>query len=204
MAAVRVPPSACSTSQSTAMVFSPERAQVDAGPQRAADQPGDLVGAAADPALDRLPVVAFVGGRRQHRVLGGQPAEAGTLAPARHPGGHRRRAQHLGAAELDQHGPCRVLLETAGESHRPKFVVGPAVSSVHAQKASATGLGHAARARPSTGQTGTLMPGTELISGPRNRCPSRANGSGSPVARNSCGADGVVPAASRSSSVSRR
>ena len=116
------------------------------------------MGAAADPALHRLPVAALVGGRRQHRVLGGQPAEAGTLAPARHPGGHRRRAQHLGAAELDQHRPGRVLLEPAGEAHRPKFVVGPAVSSVHAQKASATAR------QPPTGprrlaQTGHAQPG---------------------------------------------
>ena len=113
-----------------------QRTQVDAGTQRAADQPGDLVRPAADPALDRFPVAAFVGRRRQHRVLGGQPAEAGTLAPARHPGGDRGRAQHLGPAELDQHRTRRVLLETAGESHRPKFVIGPAVSSVHVQKAS--------------------------------------------------------------------
>ncbi len=53
-----------------------ERLQVDAGPQRPADQPGDLVGAAADAALDRLAVAAGVGGPRQHRVLGGDPAQA--------------------------------------------------------------------------------------------------------------------------------
>ncbi len=64
IAAVRVPPSACSTSQSIAIVFSPSALQVDRGPQRAADQPADLVRPAADPAADRLPVGAGVGGPR--------------------------------------------------------------------------------------------------------------------------------------------
>ena len=86
IAAVRVPPSACSTSQSSTMVFSPERLVVDDGAQRAADQPRDLVGAAADPALDRLAVGAGVGRARQHRVLRRHPAEAAVLAPARHAG----------------------------------------------------------------------------------------------------------------------
>ena len=40
-----------------------QRLGVDAGAQRAADQPGDLVRAAADPALDRLAVAAGVGRR---------------------------------------------------------------------------------------------------------------------------------------------
>ena len=41
-----------------------ERLVVDDRAQAAADQPADLVGPAADPALDRLPVVAGVGGPR--------------------------------------------------------------------------------------------------------------------------------------------
>src|SRR5690606_5397310 len=45
----------------------PERADVDDGAQRTADEPGDLVGTATDPALDRLAVAACVGGAGQHR-----------------------------------------------------------------------------------------------------------------------------------------
>ena len=111
-----------------------ERGQVDAGPQRPADQPGDLVGTPADPTTDRLPVAAFVGRGRQHGVLGGEPAEPRPLAPAGHPAGDRGRAQHLGAAELDQDGSGRVRLIAAGECDRAQLVVGPSVCSRHAAR----------------------------------------------------------------------
>ena len=81
--------------------------------------------------LHRLAVAARVRGRRQHRVLGGDPAEPGALAPARHALGDAGRAQHLRVAELDEHRARRVLLEAAGEAHRPQLVVGPAVRSGH-------------------------------------------------------------------------
>ena len=108
-----------------------QRREVDAGAQRAADQPADLVGATADAALDRLAVAAGVRGRGQHRVLGGHPAQAGSLAPPRHALRDAGRAQHLRLAELDEHRPGRVLLETAGEAHGAQLVVGPSVSSFH-------------------------------------------------------------------------
>ena len=108
-----------------------ERGEVDARAQRPADQPADLVRTAADAALHRLAVAAGVRGRRQHRVLGGDPAEPGPLAPARHALGHARRAQHLRLAELDEHRARRVLLETPGDGHRAELVVGPAVCACH-------------------------------------------------------------------------
>ena len=108
-----------------------QRREVDAGAQRPADQPADLVGAAADAALDRLAVAAGVRGRGQHRVLGGHPAQAGSLAPPRHALRDAGRAQHLRVAELDEHRPGRVLLETAGEAHGAQLVVGSSVSSFH-------------------------------------------------------------------------
>ena len=81
IAAVRVPPSAWMTSQSTVIWRGPERAHVDGGAQRAADQPLDLLPAAAGGAPRTR-----VRRARQHRVLGGHPALAlalrGTAAPS--------------------------------------------------------------------------------------------------------------------------
>ncbi len=74
-----------------------ERLVVDDRAQRAADQPADLVGATADPALDRLAVGAGVGRGREHGVLRRDPAQPGALAPARDAPGGGRRAEHLGA-----------------------------------------------------------------------------------------------------------
>jgi hypothetical protein len=86
----------------------PQRRQVDAGPQRPADQPADLVGAPTDAAFDRLAVRPSVGGGRQHRVLGGQPAQPGAFAPARYALGDARGAHHPGTTELDEHRSSRV------------------------------------------------------------------------------------------------
>ena len=75
--AVRVPPSACSTSQSIRTDALAERRDVDDRAQAAADQSLDLVRAPAGPpplALDALAASA-----RQHPVLGGDPA----ASPAR-------------------------------------------------------------------------------------------------------------------------
>src|SRR5205823_529510 len=52
----------------------PEDVEICDRPQRASDQALDLVRPAADPPLDRLPWRAGVGGPRQHRVLGRDPA----------------------------------------------------------------------------------------------------------------------------------
>ena len=106
MLAVRVPPSACSTSQSTTTCRSPSSAHVARGAQRAADQPLDLDGAAALLALGRLTVDALGRRARQHRVLGGHPALALALHPARHVLVDARRAQHAGPPERDEHR-CR-------------------------------------------------------------------------------------------------
>ena len=106
-----------------------ERLVVDAGPERAADQPGYLLGPAAQAALDRLAVTAGVGRPRQHRVLGGNPAEPAAAPPARHILGDARRAQHPGPAELDQHRSLRVVKPAPGHLHRPQFGDGSSVGS---------------------------------------------------------------------------
>ena len=94
-----------------------ERLEVDAGAQRPPDQPGDLVGAPADLPADALAVVAGGRGAGQHGVLGGEPAEAGALAPARHALGDAGGAQHPGLAELDEHRALRVQGPVPGQGH---------------------------------------------------------------------------------------
>ena len=106
-----------------------ERLVVDAGPQRAADQPGYLLGPAAEAALDRLPVVAAVGRPRQHRVLGGHPAEPAAAPPARHVLGDARGAQHPGPAELHEHRSLGVIEPAPGQLHRAQFSDGSSVGS---------------------------------------------------------------------------
>ena len=83
IAAVRVPPSACSTSQSMTIVFSPS-ASVDHGAKCAADQARDLMGSAADLARTDSRSFRVLRGARQHRVLGRDPAQPAPPAPPRH------------------------------------------------------------------------------------------------------------------------
>ena len=105
IAAVRVPPSACSTSQSRVMVRSPSALAVDAGAQRAADQALDLQRAPALLAARGLAVVAGVGGARQHAVLGGDPAFALAAQEAGHLVVDAGGAQHAGVAEATSTEP---------------------------------------------------------------------------------------------------
>ena len=83
-----------------------EPGQVDHAAQRAPDEPLDLVGPAADPALDRLALGPLGGRPRQHRVLGGDPAGALAAQVRRDAVVDRRRAQDLGVADPD---PARAL-----------------------------------------------------------------------------------------------
>jgi hypothetical protein len=98
-----------------------QRLVVHAGPQRPPDQPGYLLSAAAQAALDRLAVTAGVGRPGQHGVLGGHPAEPAASPPARHVLGDARRAQHAGTAEFHQHRSLGVVEPAPGELHRPQF-----------------------------------------------------------------------------------
>ncbi len=99
IAAVRVPPSACSTSQSSEIVRSPSGREVEHAAQRAADQALDLLRAPALLAARRLAVAARVRGARQHAVLGRQPALAAAALVRRHLLLDRGGAQHLRVAE---------------------------------------------------------------------------------------------------------
>ena len=87
--------------------------------------------------LTRLAVGAGVGRARQHRVLGGDPAGALALEPARHALGEGRGAQHPRAPELDEDAALGVVEPVAGDPHLARLVGGTAVMSVsHALEAS--------------------------------------------------------------------
>src|SRR5256712_22653 len=73
----------------------------DDGAQGPADEPLDLLRSAARPAV--LAGRARGGRARQHGVLRGDPALALALQEGRHLVIERRRADHLGRPELDQH-----------------------------------------------------------------------------------------------------
>ena len=129
MEAVRVPPSAWITSQSTQRVRSPRRLHVDDRPQRAADEALDLVGAAGGPAPARLALAAGGGGAGQHAVLGGDPALALALQERGHPLLDAHGADDLGVADLDEDRAFRVLGVAPGEGDRPELVGGAAVAA---------------------------------------------------------------------------
>jgi hypothetical protein len=129
MAAVRVPPSACSTSQSRVMVRSPSFFRSNTGAQAAADQPLDLLGAAALLAARRLAVAARVRGARQHAVFGGHPALAAAALVRRHLLLDGGGAQHARVAELDEHRALGMHGEAAGDAHGTQLVGGALAAS---------------------------------------------------------------------------
>src|SRR5699024_1402491 len=102
---------------------------VDDRPQGTSDQAGDLVGASADLSLDRFAARARVGRAGQHRVLGGHPAQAGALAPARHSLGEGGVAQHARAAEFHQDAAFGLVGPAAVEFHRAELVGGAPVGA---------------------------------------------------------------------------
>ena len=58
----------------------------------------------------------------------------GALAPARHALGDAGRAQHAGAAELDEHRALGVVEPVAGDGHRAELVGRAAVGAGHADR----------------------------------------------------------------------
>ena len=82
--AQRVPPSACSTSQSSVIWRSPSALRSVTARSAAADQALDFLGAAGLLALGRLARGAGVGRARQHAVFGGDPALALAAQEGRH------------------------------------------------------------------------------------------------------------------------
>ena len=153
IAAVRVPPSASSTSQSSQTVRSPSASMLVGGAERAPDQPLDL---------DRPPLLLA---RRSPRAACGSPVEPGqhavlgrdpALAAARQPAGDalldRRGAQHARPPERDERRAVR-LLEEAGTISSARSLVAP--PAARASRPSATA--HAA-ARSSSAQRRPARP----------------------------------------------
>jgi hypothetical protein len=124
MAAVRVPPSACSTSQSSSDGALAQRLQVEHAAQRAADQALDLLRAPALLAARGLAVAAGVGGARQHAVLGRDPAFAAAALVRRHLLSTEAVHSTLGVAELDQHRALGMAGVAAGDAHGAQRVGG--------------------------------------------------------------------------------
>ena len=99
-----------------------ERLHIDDATQAAANQSADFVGTATDFATYGFTVGAFGGGTRQHRVFGGDPAEAGVLAPTRHTGSKSGGAHHARVTAFDEHGAFGGVGKVAGDAHRAQFV----------------------------------------------------------------------------------
>ena len=109
MDAVRVPPSACSTSQSIVMVRSPSAFRsITARSERPMSRWISCVRPLCLPfAASRA--AARVRRARQHAVLGGHPALALAAQECRHAFFDAGRAQHARVAELDEHRAFGVL-----------------------------------------------------------------------------------------------
>ena len=120
--AQRVPPSACSTSQSMRIVRSPSAARsVTARRVRPIRRWISCVRPDCRPsAASRRD--ARVGRARQHAVFGGEPALPLALEERRHALLDARRAQHRRVAGLDQHRALGVLRELPGDAQRAQLV----------------------------------------------------------------------------------
>ena len=124
IAAVRVPPSACRTSQSRVICRSPRRGRsTTARSERPIRRwiswvrPGDFAGRGFAPRACR-------GRARQHRVFRGDPALALAAQPRRRLVLERGRAQNVGLAEAHEARALGVARDAALESHFTHFVVG--------------------------------------------------------------------------------
>ena len=120
--AVRVPPSAWSTSQSTVIWRSPSASRSSVARKRAADQALDFDGAAVLLAGGGLAAGALQRGARQHAVFGGDPAAALALEPRRQAFFQRGRDQHMGVAEFHHAGAFGIFDDAAFQRHGAQFI----------------------------------------------------------------------------------
>src|SRR5689334_19132617 len=145
-----------------------ERLEVDHAAERSADQSLDLDRASTLLPACRLAVGPLARRRREQRVLGGHPAAARAVEPARHAFLHRRGAEHARLALRPEDDPVRLVEEGRIGRHRPQLVRAPPVVPAHATASSSS-----TRTR-STSPSGSC----------RTRSPSERKSSGSPVVRN--------------------
>ena len=110
-----------------------ERLEVDHGARRTADQPLDLDRTPALLAAGSLPLAAVAGRRRQHRVLGRQPAAALAVEPAWDPVLDRGGAEDDRAPLRPEHRAVRLLEEVRLEVERAQLVRPAPVRAGHAR-----------------------------------------------------------------------
>jgi len=98
--------------------------EVEAGdrPQRAADEPLDLVGAGAHAPQGGLAGAAGLSGAREHAVLGGNPAGAGAAQEGRQPVLRADGAEDDGLPQLDEGRALGVGQVLRGDAHLAHLV----------------------------------------------------------------------------------
>ncbi len=154
----------------------PQRAHVDHRPQRAADEPLDLLGAARRLALLHLPADAL--GRRAGSIE--YSAVTQPLPEPRIQRGHvlvdRRRAQHAGAPEAHQHRAVGHVGEVALEGDGPQLVRAARPSLLVILLRTSRGGRRAARAR--RGDASASARWASAVAGGRDVGDRRAAGHG--------------------------
>ena len=122
--AVRVPPSACSTSQSSVIWRSPRACRLVTA--RRLRPIRRWISCVRPDCLPRRRFAPCAGMRRarQHGVFGGDPAASLAAQPGRRLVLERGRAEHMGRAEFDEAGAFRITRDIAFDRDWPQFVGG--------------------------------------------------------------------------------
>ena len=126
IAAVRVPPSAWITSQSTVIWRSPSAVRSTIERRLRPISRWISTGAAALLAGGGLAARALERRARQHAVFGGDPAARLALEPRRQPVFQRRGHQHMGIAEFHETGALGVFHHAALQRYGAQLVGGSA------------------------------------------------------------------------------
>jgi len=123
MAAVRVPPSACNTSQSIQMVREPSFFQVEGGAHGTTDEALNFLGAAVDFPLRAVARFALKRGVGEHGILRCDPAadDALFLHPARDAFLDGDAANHARIAPFDERGAGGVGGDAVLEAQRAQL-----------------------------------------------------------------------------------
>ena len=135
MEAVRVPPSACSTSQSSVTVRLAERGRVCDGSQTSADQALYLVRATRRAAPPRFARRALLCGARQHGIFRRDPATATIAQKRRHALFDRSCADDSAAPISIKADPSGVRQEIRCDAHHSQLVCCAPVSACEAHHA---------------------------------------------------------------------
>ena len=146
--AVRVPPSAWMTSQSTVICRSPSAWRSTT--ERRLRPISRWISTVRPPCLParRLAPRALERGARQHAVFGGDPAARLALEPGRQPVFERRGHQHMGVAELHEAGAFGVFHHAALERDGAQFVGLSAARPHRAHPSLHVGRAHTKAIRP--------------------------------------------------------